>query len=707
MTNSPAAQDTGQRLRQIFSGSFLGLFSIGLTLALTITLSFNLVSRAQVSVIVGEPAGQDIIAPQTIQFISQVETNQAINEAKDSVLLVYTVADLSIARGQINQARAVFNFVDVVRADTMADETSKLRYLGAIRGLTIEPDIAEPLLFLNSSEYEAVRDDVIRIIGEVMRNEIQGEANSLNEARRLARTQISFNLTQAQERAVVGLVQQFIVPNSFFNAEATENNRTVAAAAVAPVEKQVTRGERILRVGEEVTAAHIEILEQLGLLRPVTSWTGIGSAFMLSLLASGLITLYWQRFHLSRYESARHLIILGLLVLVFVLGAKLSVPGRGLYAYLFPASALTMIVAVIYVDSRLAVFVSIMAAALIGYLAQQSLEFALYVTIGPLIAALTLHEQRVNAFFRAGLTAAIGHSVVILIFRINQEPQSAELLQLILFSLLNGVISASLTLAGLFLIGSVSGLTTFLLLQDLSRLDHPLLKELLRRAPGTYHHSLMVANLAEQAAEQIDGDSGLVRVGAFYHDIGKMQRPPFFIENQEGVNPHQTLDPFSSARIILNHVPDGLELARKHHLPNRIQDFIAEHHGNRVVLVFYKKAVELYGEAKVDDGRFRYKGPRPRSRETGIVLLADSVEASSSALRPNTDEGIEKLVNKIVDDHIQDGQLDDSGLTVGDIKLIKESFAETLKGRFHVRVVYPGNEELIVPAGTQPQPLKA
>lgn len=707
MTNSPVAQDTGQRLRQIFSGSFLGSFIIGLTLVLTIVLSFNLVSRAQVSVVAGEPAGQDIIAPQTIQFISQVETEQAINEAKAVVELVYTAADLSIARGQINQARAVFNFMDVVRADTMADENSKLGYLQAISGLTIEPDIAQTLLVLNNSEYGAVRDDVIRIIGEVMRNEIREEQNSLNEARRLARTQISFNLTQAQERAVVGLVQQFIVPNSFFNAEATENERAIAAAGVTPVEKRVIRGERILRVGEEVTLAHIEVLEQLGLLRPVTSWTGISSAFMLSLLASGLITLYWQRFHLLRYESARHFIILGLLVLIFVLGAKLSVPGRGLYAYLFPASALTMIVAVIYVDSRLAVFVSIVVAALAGYLAQQSLEFTLYIAVGSLIAALTLHEQRVNAFFRAGLMAAIGHSVVILIFRINQEPQPAELLQLILFSLLNGVVSASLTLAGLFLIGSLSGLTTFLLLQDLSRLDHPLLKELLRRAPGTYHHSLMVANLAEQAAEQIDGDSGLVRVGAFYHDIGKMQRPPFFIENQEGTNPHLTLDPFSSARIILSHVPDGLELARKYHLPNRIQDFIAEHHGNRIVTVFYKKAVELYGEAKVDDSRFRYKGPCPRSRETGIVLLADSVEASSSALRPNSDEAIEKLVNKIVDDHVQDGQLNDSGLTVGDIKLIKESFIETLKGRFHVRVVYPGNEELVVPAGTQPQPLKA
>src|SRR5690606_38686342 len=221
-----------------------------------------------------------------------------------------------------------------------------------------------------------------------------------------------------------------------------------------------------------------------------------------------------------------------------------------------------------------------------------------------------------------------------------------------------------------------------------------LLKDLLRRAPGTYHHSIMVANLAEQAAERVGANSALVRVGAFYHDVGKMNRPPFFTENQEGINPHETLDPYSSARIIISHVQDGLDLAKKHKLPDRIQDFIAEHHGDRLVIVFYKKAEEQLREGeKLDESRFRYKGPRPRSRESGLVLLADSVEAASAAVRPNNAEAIEKLVNKIIDDHIKDGQLDNSGLTLGDIKTIRDSFIETLKGRFHVRVRYPDNEE--------------
>src|SRR5690606_7661907 len=204
-----------------------------------------------------------------------------------------------------------------------------------------------------------------------------------------------------------------------------------------------------------------------------------------------------------------------------------------------------------------------------------------------------------------------------------------------------------------------------------------------------------------------------------YHDIGKIHRPPFFTENQEGVNPHDSLEPHVSARIILSHVTDGLELARKYHLPARIKDFIAQHHGNRLVYAFYMKAVENAGgdESPVDKKRFRYKGPRPRSRETGIVLLADSVEAASTALRPDTEEAIVRLVNKVVDDHLKDGQLDNSGLTLGDLERIRTSFTETLKGRFHVRVKYPGDEgepagleagPQLLPSGTDgnmPQPM--
>ncbi|MFW6068035.1 MAG: HD family phosphohydrolase [Chloroflexota bacterium] len=712
MAETETRTDTGKRLEQITQGSLLWLWAVGLTVLLTAVLSFNVVTAAQVSVTPGEPASQDIAAPRSISFASDVLTEQAREQAVAGVGNVYSSPNLSIARDQISAARDVFNFIDVVRADTLAEEEAKLRYFEAIEDVSIDRETGQLLLSLSTAEYTAVKDDVSRIIGEVMREEIRDDSAALNEAKRSARTKFSFTLTTSQERVVTALVPQFIVPNSFFDAEATAAQREEAAASVETQWQSVLQGQYIVRVGEEVTAVHMETLERLGLLQPEISWWYVGRVLMASVLAVSLLTLYWQRFHRTLQGSPRYLLLLGGLILVFALGAKLLVPTGGIFAYLFPAAALSMLLTVLF-DVRLAIFATVLLATLIGVVAQESLELMAYMALGPIFATLTLRDaQRVNAFFRAGLVAALANMVVILVFRLAQDVGTVEVFQLLGFSLLNGLISASITLAGFFIIGGLFGMMTTLQLQELSRLDHPLLKDLLRRAPGTYHHSIMVANLAEQAAERVDANSALVRVGAFYHDVGKMNRPPFFIENQEGINPHETLDPYSSARIIISHVQDGLELAKKHRLPDRIQDFIAEHHGDRLVTVFYKKAEEQAAEApegerrKIDESRFRYKGPRPRSRETGLVLLADSVEAASAAVRPNNGEDIEKLINMIIDDHVKDGQLDNSGLTLGDLKVIRESFIETLKGRFHVRVKYPGNEELERPTpAPQGQPV--
>ena len=353
-----------------------------------------------------------------------------------------------------------------------------------------------------------------------------------------------------------------------------------------------------------------------------------------------------------------------------------------------------MLLAVVF-DVRFSVLVTVILGAIFGLVAPSSLSLAMFAIVGGLIAILTLRDsQRIVSYFRAGLLAVLGQIAVLLIFLLPQSVEPIDMLTQSVYALGNGLLSAAITLVGFFILGGVFGIITTLQLQDLSRLDHPLLQELLRRAPGTYHHSIMVANLAEQAAERVSANSTLVRVGAFYHDIGKINRPPFFVENQEGVNPHDSLDPFTSARIIISHVPDGLELAKRYKLPDKIQDFIAEHHGTRIVKGFYHKARAQAGEKadEVDIEKFRYPGPLPHTPESGIVMLADAVEATSSALRPDTLEAIERLVNTIVDDDVMEGQLKNSGLSLGDIEVIRASFIDTLKGRFHVRIRYPGNE---------------
>jgi cyclic-di-AMP phosphodiesterase PgpH len=670
--------------------------TLGLFLAFTLTLTLEFSPGSQVEVTLGERAAQEIFSPIDHTYVSIVQTNQLREQAALAVPDVYTASDLAVGRAQNLKAQAVFAFVEVVRADPLADRNTKIRYLQAIEQLVIEQQVADDLLSLGQADYNTAKTAVLAIVGEIMLEPVREGEES--EARRAARGRVNFNWTAAQERIVTTLSPQFIVANSFRNEEATGMLRAEAAAAVAPVQRTFTQGESIIRVGRVVEEADIEMLEELGLLQAATDWWALAATTIISFLGVTLVVIYWHQFYNHTHESPRQLFIFAGLLVVAVIGMRLMLSAGGLFAYLFPMAGLSLLLAALF-DARLSLFVTIVLASLAGHLMDNSLEFTMYTAVGGLVAVLTLRDtQRLSAIFRAGLAAATGNTVVILLFHLSGDPVWLDFFGLLLMGLVNGLISASLTLAGFFLLGSLFGMLTSLQLQDLARLDHPLLQELLRRAPGTYHHSIMVANLAEQAAERIKANSALVRVGAFYHDVGKMNRPPFFVENQEGGNsPHDSLDPFSSARIIISHVSDGLQLARRYRLPTRLHDFIAEHHGDRVLKTFYQKAREQAVDAdEVDVNRFRHKGPRPRSRETGIVQLADAIEATSSALRPNTEAAIEKLVTGLVDEHLKEGQLDQSGLTLGDIRRLRESFIETLKGRFHMRVLYPGNEELMV-----------
>ena len=687
---------TRQQLRETVRGFRLVVFAVVLTLGLTLILSFNLVWMSQVEVVVGEPAPDDVFAPTSYSYASTVLTAKAREEARTSVPDIFTPLDPSIGRTQLSQATAIFNFIETVRNDPFATTEEKLAYLESIENLDVSEEVALSLLAFSQSELDTVKSEIRRIVDDLMREEIR--ESQLDDYQRIARRQASLGLTTSQSNVVTNLAWQFIVPTVFLDEEATSAARDAAALEVEPVTRSVAKDQRIVRAGEIVTAEDMELMGQLGLLAQGFEWQTLLSAFLLSLLAVVLIVLYWQKFNLSELDSSRYLAVLGGLILLFALGARLMASTVGNWSLLFPLAALSMILAVVF-EIRFSILITIIIAWIFGLYAPNSLRLAIYASVSGLIAALTLRDaQRIVSYFRSGLLAVIGAIAVLVIFLLPQAIEPVDLLTEIVYALGNGLLSAAITLVGFFILGSVFGIITTVQLQDLSRLDHPLLQELLRRAPGTYHHSIMVANLAEQAAERVDANSTLVRVGAFYHDIGKMNRPPFFTENQEGVNPHDSLDPYTSARIIISHVPDGLELAKRYRLPDKIRDFIAEHHGTRIVKGFYHKARTQAGEKadEVDIEKFRYPGPQPHSRETGIVMMADAVEATSTALRPDTLEAIEKLVNTIVDEDVMTGQLKNSSLTLGDIEAIRASFIETLKGRFHVRVRYPGNEQLEV-----------
>jgi len=359
------------------------------------------------------------------------------------------------------------------------------------------------------------------------------------------------------------------------------------------------------------------------------------------------------------------------------------------------------------VSSRAAIILSLPLSILTAYNLPYDLELTLYFLFGCACGVLMIRNvQRILTFFWAGVGVSLSGIAVILAFRlIDPASDAIGIVTLIGAAGFNGIASATLTIFLQFFLAQALGFTTTLQLIDISRPDHPLLQFVLRNAPGTYQHSLQIANLAEQAAEAIDADALLTRVGALYHDAGKARMPYYFIENQvDGAhNPHDELPPLESAAIIIRHVTDGVELAAKYRMPRRIKDFILEHHGTMITRYQYHKAVEAAeGNAQlVDVEAFRYPGPKPQSRETALVMLADGVEARSRAERPENEEAILAMVKDVVNNRLNAGQLDETALTMKDINKAIASFVTTLRGIYHPRIQYPssGQNEETKPAG--------
>lgn len=669
-----------------------------LTLGVTAVLSLSFLRGNQVDVQLGAPSAQRVTSNKDQAYTSSWLTEQARDAAASRVTDVYTPIDRDIGRNQIALLRSVFGFITTVREDRLASREWKQAALLGISVVQIEPAVVDLLIDLSPDGLVQVEEEAVAIIDELMRREIRD--NRPQEIAEAVQSAIRFGVSGKQETILTALVPQLIVPNTFYDQVATEQARLQARANVPSVERTILNGETILREGQIVTPLEMEMLMALRLLQEQPDWWGVLRNALVAFTAVLLLMLYYVSYREREYDRIRYMLFLSVFLLLQLLAAEWLIQPQSRVAYLLPAATLSILTAMIF-DGRLALVVTLLTAALSGYIASNSLEMAFYGAVGGLLAILTMRDvQRINALFRAGVMAAVGNWLVLIIFQARSGVDLAELARLAGLAFAGGILSAALAILGLFAASSLFGIITLVQLQELSRFDQPLLKQLLHTAPGTYHHSIMVANLAEQAAERIGANSLLARVGAFYHDIGKMSNTLYFTENQEGENPHDELDPYVSAELIIAHVVEGQKMARRARLPERIQDFIMEHHGNYVVKYFYRKALDAaqsadgQAPAPVDEARFRYPGPPPRSRETGIVMLADAVEATSKAVQPNTVRAIEKLVYSITDELLDAHQLDDSGLSLGDLRQIRESFIETLQGRFHVRVRYAGNEAL-------------
>ena len=390
-------------------------------------------------------------------------------------------------------------------------------------------------------------------------------------------------------------------------------------------------------------------------------------------------------------------------IAVTLFAAKLMVPAHALQPYLLPMPALAMMLSLIF-GAPIAVVVSTSLSLVIGQLAGSGLERELifYQFVGCVAAAISMRRiDRINSFALSGIAIALANMSSTGIFALlaAQPPLPVEVLLRMGAGLLNAVLSVSFALAGYSLTAHYLDIVTPLQLLELSRPTHPLLRRLLLNAPGTYHHTLLLSNMAERAAEAIGADPLLARVAAYYHDIGKAVQPFFFIENQvDHENPHDRLnDPYESSRIVINHVYDGLALAHKYRLPKLIADVIAQHHGTMLTAYFYHQAKTQAANGEVDERFFRYPGPRPQSREAAIIMLADGSEAAVRAARPATVEELAMVLQKIFRDRLTSGELDESALQLRDLELIRRAFVEILQGQFHPRIQYPSDTHEALP----------
>jgi putative nucleotidyltransferase with HDIG domain len=497
------------------------------------------------------------------------------------------------------------------------------------------------------------------------------------------------------------LVRHFITPNLIYDPAATRARQDQARLTV-PTEREFIKGERIVDQGVRVTeqqALFLHHLNDLMVSRGAAAGGGRGFLRVLGrlLLLAVLFGLYGWLAHVhfpELLDRPRLLIALGAILSIFLVGAAFAMSRPGLGPFAVPIPLLALLVTVLFKE-RVGYATTLLGVVLLGILPETSTgSLFVWLVLGLVTVVAVRRIQLRSQFYQTIALLTVLSVFLITVVRIAAGDPLMDLGRDYLVGIFMPILTVAFALFLLPVVEPVVGVSSDLTLLELSDLNHPLLKRMALEAQGTYHHSQVVSQLAEQAARAIGANALLTRVGALFHDIGKMQKQEYFVENQQpGVNKHDELSPTMSALVVSAHVKEGMELARRWRLPQAVIDFIPEHHGTTVMEYFYHKALESESNetVKVDD--FRYPGPKPRSRETAILMLADAVEAATRSLAKPTPARIKERTKQIIDKRLLDGELDSSGLSVSDLARIRESFVSLLSGIHHTRIAYPGQQE--------------
>ena len=647
--------------------------------------------------LVGDVASYDINAPFAITYESRILTDRQQDIAAFEVPLVYSPTDTNIARQQLERLRNTLVYINSVRSDGYASMEQKITDLTALQDIQLSHNTITGILSLSESRWQNISQETISILDQIMREPIRED--QLGWVDQKIPSMISLSFTEEHSAIITALVKAFVIPNSLYNEQQTEAARVQARANVQPVMRNFITDESIIPAGKVITASDFEALQQYGLAQPKNHWQDLISSLGLTILSVAVFILY-IRLHPDQFSGnlgMRKLALLLVLFLLFLIIARLIIPGHAVIPYVYPVMGFALTISALF-SVELAIISVVPLAFLIPYGIPDAEVLTLYYLLGSLFGVFALSKaQRLTSFFWAGAAISISGASVAVAYRIIQPTADwIGVATLSLAAVINGVASASIALILHYYLAQFLGQTTALQLIELSRPDHPLQQLLLRNAPGTYQHSLQLANLVEQAADTIGANAMLARVGALYHDIGKIVNPYFFIENQPpgNLNPHNDLDPDTSAATIIRHVPDGVDLARKYRLPRQLCDFIEQHHGTTITRYQYSRALELAGMDKeaVDISKFRYPGPKPSTREIALLMLADTCEARMRAERPKDENELFELIKSVVKDKQDLGELDETQLTMQNLDQVIDSYTSTLRGVYHPRIQYPKEE---------------
>ena len=489
------------------------------------------------------------------------------------------------------------------------------------------------------------------------------------------------------------ILKEYIESNLFLDSLLTRQKLEESLSLILPTRGVVAEGERIIAQGEVVDQKRFQILNSLRVEYLSDLWASseqsiiIGYSILVSILIF-LTFLFLWRYRPLVYENNTKVVFVFSTILIMVAAIKLAMTYNINFVYVVPLCIVPLLLKTFF-DTRLAFFVFLMGLLLIGFMVPSDFSFIFMQLVAGAIATLTMPDlyKRANLFVVAVLIVVSYVFCYISFHMIYEGNLSTVSLDNLGFLLINGL-GILFVHPLVYVFEKIFGLVSDLSLLELSDTNSKLLRTLSEKAPGTFHHSLQVANIAEAAANEVNANALLVRVGALYHDIGKMNNPLYFSENQStNYNPHHELDPFESSRLILNHISDGIEIAKRNNLPDRIIDFIRTHHGTTPTRYFYHKAKKENED--VDKSIFCYPGPKPYSKETAILMMADSVEAASKSLQEPTAQGIASFVQKIIEEQADENQFDEADISLREIELIKKILIEKLINVYHLREVYP------------------